>query len=64
MAQSIEAAANQGDAWAQAQLGFCYEHGRDGLPKDEREAARLYKLAADQGHAWAQAGSAWSRSRS
>ena len=25
--------------------------GRGGLPKDEREAARLYKLAADQGNA-------------
>src|SRR5262249_438719 len=50
-----EAAAHQGDAQAQAQLGFSYEHGRNGLPKDEREAARLYKLAADQGDAWAQA---------
>jgi TPR repeat protein len=26
-----------------------YEHGRRLLPKAEREAARLYKLAADQG---------------
>lgn len=31
-----------------------YSEGRGGLPKDEREAARLYKLAADQGNATAQ----------
>jgi TPR repeat protein len=36
-------------------LGIFYEQGRGGLPKDEREAARLYKLAADQGNASAQA---------
>jgi hypothetical protein len=48
-------AANQGDAAAQNNLGFFYEHGRGGLPKDDGEAARLYKLAADQGNAWAQA---------
>jgi restriction system protein len=39
----------------QVKLGFFYEQGRGGLTKDEREAARLYKLAADQGNAWAQA---------
>ena len=33
---------------------FFYEKGRGGLPKDDREAARLYKLAADQGNAAAQ----------
>jgi TPR repeat protein len=31
-------------------LDFFYEQGRGGLAKDDREAARLYKLAADQGH--------------
>ena len=40
---------------AQNNLGVFYEQGRGGLPKDEREAARLYKLAADQGNARAQA---------
>jgi TPR repeat protein len=47
-------AADQGNAWAQSQLGLFYEQGRGGLSKDEREAARLYRLAADQGDAWAQ----------
>ena len=46
-------AAQPGDAAAQALLGWNYENGLDGRPKDEREAASLYKLAADQGHAWA-----------
>ena len=31
-----------------------YESGRGGLPKDDREAARLFKLAADQGYDRAQ----------
>jgi hypothetical protein len=31
-----------------------YREGRGGLPKDEREAARLYELAADRGNASAQ----------
>ena len=49
-------AADQGDAAGQNGLGLLYEQGRGGLPKDDREAARLYKLAADQGNAYAQAG--------
>ncbi|MGC2223810.1 MAG: sel1 repeat family protein, partial [Methylocella sp.] len=32
-------------------LGIFYSEGNGGLPKDDREAARLYKLAADQGNA-------------
>jgi TPR repeat protein len=36
---------------AQVSLGVFYEAGRGGLPKNDREAARLYKLAADQGNA-------------
>jgi TPR repeat protein len=31
--------------------------GRGGLPKDDREAARLYKLAADHGNAFCAGGS-------
>ena len=35
----------------QVDLGAYYERGRGSLPKDESEAARLYKLSADQGNA-------------
>ena len=31
-------------------LGKLYEEGKGGLLRDEREAARLYRLAADQGY--------------
>ena len=41
------------NADAQYNLGVCYNTGR-GVPVDDKEAARLYKLAADQGHALAQ----------
>ena len=47
-------AASQEDAGGQIGLGFFYATGRGGLAKDDREAARLYKLAADQGNAYAQ----------
>ena len=48
-------AADQGDANGLVSLDFIYSQERGGLPKDGREAARLYKLAADQGNAWGQA---------
>ena len=51
----LQARRRPGKRDAQANLGVFYETGRGGLPKDEREAARLYKLAADQGNAGAQA---------
>jgi TPR repeat protein len=35
---------NQGFWLAQLWLGYCYEHGK-GVPKDETEALRLYRLA-------------------
>src|SRR5271169_5073460 len=44
-------AADQGDAGGQNGLGFLYAAGLGGVPKDDQEAARLYKLAADQGNA-------------
>jgi hypothetical protein len=44
-----EAAAAQGYAAAQVNLGTFHEQGRGGLAKDDKEAAQLYKLAADQG---------------
>ena len=53
---SFKLAADQGNVFAQTNLGFFYEQGRGGLLKDDREAARLYKLAADRGDDFAQAG--------
>ena len=38
-------AADQGHAGAHCNLGVFYEQGLGGLPKDDREAARLFKLA-------------------
>jgi TPR repeat protein len=46
-------AADQGDAWAQYNLGLMYANGR-GVPQNDAEAIRWYRLAADQGYAWAQ----------
>ncbi len=45
--------ADQGDAAAQANLGFLYASGR-GVPQDYGEAVRWYRLAADQGNGNAQ----------
>jgi TPR repeat protein len=42
--------AEQGDAQAQADLGFMYTTG-EGVPQDDVEAIRWYRLAADQGQA-------------
>jgi TPR repeat protein len=47
------ARAEQGDALAQSNLGFMYATG-DGVPEDDAEAVRWYRLAAAQGHAPAQ----------
>lgn len=45
------AAADEGNALAQANLGVMYEGGLGGLPRSDRDAARLYRLSADQGFA-------------
>ncbi len=45
--------AAQGDAPAQANLGGMYRDGR-GVPQDDAEAVRWFRLAAEQGDAWAQ----------
>jgi len=45
--------AEQGDAWAQCNLGIMYEVGK-GVPQDYAEAVRWYRKAADQGLADAQ----------
>jgi uncharacterized protein len=40
--------AEQGDAFAQYNLGVMYANGR-GVPEDDVEAVKWYRLAADQG---------------
>ncbi len=45
--------AERGNAEARTLLGAMYWSG-EGVPRDHREAARLYLLAADQGYARAQ----------
>jgi hypothetical protein len=52
--RDVRRAADQGNAIALANLAFFYRDGRGGLPQDDHEAARFYKLAADQGNAGAQ----------
>ncbi len=46
-------AADQGDAWAQSNLGWMYRKGQ-GVPQDYAKAVKWYRLAADQGDARAQ----------
>ena len=48
-----QAAARNGEAWAQNNLGVMFESGR-GVAKSDAEAVRWFRLAAEQGHAMAQ----------
>ena len=43
---------------AQFNLGLMYDKG-EGVPQDDAEAVRWYRLAAEQGHAEAQANLGW-----
>ncbi len=45
--------AEQGEAFAQSNLGLMYERGQ-GVPQDYKEAVKWYRLAAEQGDAEAQ----------
>ena len=51
--QEYKASAEQGDAEAQFNLGFCYDDGR-GVAKDYAEAVKWYRKAAGQNFAPAQ----------
>ena len=42
--------AEQGDAYAQGNLGWMYDTGQ-GVPPDDKTAVKWYKLAAEQGDA-------------
>jgi TPR repeat protein len=46
-------AGEQGDDWAQTNLGVMYEYGR-GVPQDYETALNWYRKAGEQGYAWAQ----------
>ena len=46
----LRARAEEGEPEAQVQLGFVYMSGR-GVPQDDTEAARWFRLAAEQGDA-------------
>jgi len=48
-------AAEQGDEYAQHNLGFLYRTGQ-GVLEDDKEAVKWYRKAAEQGHAKAQGG--------
>ena len=50
---TVRQAADQGDAEAQYNLGVIYNNG-EGVPKDDAEAVKWFRLAAEQGHAEAQ----------
>jgi TPR repeat protein len=50
-------AADQGNAWAQSNLGSYYYDGT-GVPQNHAEALKWYRLAADQGEPLAQDNSA------
>ena len=50
---TLRQAAEQGNAAAQFSLGLMYADG-EGVPKDDAEAVRWYRLAAEQGQAAAQ----------
>ncbi|MGI9251474.1 MAG: tetratricopeptide repeat protein [Pseudohongiellaceae bacterium] len=46
--------AEQGDVYAQLLLGVIYDDGEEGVPENNAEAVRWYKLAAEQGSVEAQ----------
>ena len=52
-------AAEQGDAYAQGQLGWMYDSGQ-GIAQDYAEAVKWYHKAAEQGNAFAQRNLGWS----
>jgi len=51
--EEMRALAEQGDAIAQNDLGLMYANG-EGVPQDDAEAVRWYRLAAEQGYVNAQ----------
>lgn len=54
----LRARAAAGETVAQTSLGFMYANG-EGVPEDDAEAVRWFRLAAEQGHTDAQTGLGW-----
>ena len=50
LVDSLKAIAEQGDATAQFNLGLMYDTG-EGVPENDAEAVRWYRMAAEQGDA-------------
>lgn len=50
---ALQAAAQVGDPWSQATLGYCYEAGL-GVERDMKQACWLYEMAAQEDYAPAQ----------
>jgi len=51
--EEMPEAADQGDAIAQYNLGIMYQNG-EGVPEDDTEAVKWYRLVADKGYVIAQ----------
>jgi len=49
-AEQYREAAEEGDAEAMINLGWCYRYGQ-GVEQDEKEAVKWYRKAAEQGNA-------------
>src|SRR6267378_2279942 len=50
--ESMKVKAEEGDAQAQNELGFCYENGQ-GITRDAAEAVKWFRKAAEQGYVFA-----------
>lgn len=59
----LKLSADRGNADARFELGFLYDSGSRGLPKDWDEAERLYMRAARQGHIGARNSLEWNAPR-
>jgi TPR repeat protein len=52
--EAIRTRANAGDVFDQEHLGYIYADGLEGVPQDDIEAVRWFRLAAEQGRVLAQ----------
>jgi len=57
-ARCYQLSADQGNAFAQFNIAWCYQNG-EGVPKDISKAIQYYQKSSDQGNAYAQYILAW-----